>query len=169
MALKDDATVAAQADQARVITRIIQAPRELVWNAWTEPEHFMRWWGPKGYTSPSCRIDLRVGGSYLNCMRSPRGNDYYTTGVYREIAEPRRIVYTDSFADRDGNVIAATAFGLGADFPLETLVTVTLDELDDGATRMTMTHEPLPAGESYDNTASGWNQSFDKLAASLRS
>lgn len=56
-----------------VITRIFAAPRKLVWKAWTNPEHLMRWWGPKDFTSPACKIDLRVGGKYLFCMRSKEG------------------------------------------------------------------------------------------------
>jgi uncharacterized protein YndB with AHSA1/START domain len=151
-----------------VITRVIDAPRELVWKAWTEPEHFMRWWGPRDFTSPECKIDLRVGGRYLNCMRSPEGRDYWTTGVYVEIVEPGRIVYTDSFADERGNPVPATHYGLRADFPLETLVTVILENAGRGRTRMTMTHAGLPAGATHDDTATGWSQSFDKLVESLR-
>jgi uncharacterized protein YndB with AHSA1/START domain len=74
-----------------VIKRTFDAPRELVWQAWTDPETMMRWWGPKGFTSPTCEIDFRVGGKALNCMRSPDGTDYWSTGVYREIV-PLRIV-----------------------------------------------------------------------------
>ena len=83
--------------QELVIIRIFDAPRELVWMAWTEPEHFMRWWGPKDFTAPFCQIDLRVGGKYLNCMRSSNGKDYWSTGVYREIVPMERLVFTDSF------------------------------------------------------------------------
>jgi len=161
-----DGKTTAASDREILITRIVDAPRELVWKAWTEPEHFMRWWGPKDFTSPFCKIDLRVGGAYLNCMRSPGGQDYWTTGIYLEIVEPDRIVYTDSFADEEGNVVPATHYGLGADFPLESQVTVVLEELD-GKTKMTMKHIGLPSGETYENTAAGWNESFDKLARSL--
>ncbi len=153
--------------QEIVITRVFDAPRDLVWKAWAEPQHFMRWWGPTDFTSPFCEIDLRVGGAYLNCMRSPGGRDFWTTGTYREIVEPERIVYTDSFADANGNVVPATHYGLGADFPLVSLVTVVLEEAD-GKTKMTMTHAGLPPGDTHDSTESGWNESFDKMAASLR-
>lgn len=149
-----------------VITRIFDAPRELVWQAWTVPEHFMRWWGPKGYTTPACQIDLRVGGTYLNCMRSPEGQDYWSTGVYREIVPMERIVCTDSFADEHGNVVPATHYDMGADIPLEMLVTVTLEDVG-GKTKMTLTHAGLPAGEDQDGANQGWNESFDKLAAEL--
>ena len=110
-----------------VITRFFDAPRELAWRAWTEPGLVMQWWGPKNYTSPSATIDLRVGGKYLYCMRSPEGRDFWSTGVYKEIARPERIVCTDSFGDEKGNVVPATYYGMSKDFPAELLVTVTFD------------------------------------------
>jgi uncharacterized protein YndB with AHSA1/START domain len=149
-----------------VITRIFDAPRELVWKAWTEPERSMRWWGPKNFTSPVSKIDLRVGGTYLNCMRSPEGQDYWSTGVYREIVPMERIVYTDSFADEKGNVVPATHYGMGPDFPLEMLVSVTFEE-DGGRTKMTLRHVGIPAGRMSELTEAGWNESFDKLAEVL--
>jgi len=82
------------------ITRIFDAPRELVFKAWTDPDLVRQWWGPKGFTSPVARIDLRVGGEYFNCMRSPEGKDYWSKGVFREIVAPARLVMTDSFAHR---------------------------------------------------------------------
>ena len=152
--------------QEVIITRIFNAPGELVWKAWTDPEHFKHWWGPKDFTSPFCKIDLRVGGKYLNCMRSPKGQDFWTTGVYREIVPLERIVYTDSFADTEGNVVPATYYGMSADFPLETLVTVTFEDYE-GKTIMTLKHVDLPIGEMSEQTGAGWNESFDKLAKSL--
>ena len=152
--------------QEFVLTRVFDAPRELVWRAWTEPDLFMRWWGPKGFTTPHCEIDLRVGGRLLNCMRSPEGQDYWSTGVYREIVPLERIVCTDSFADEKGNVVPATHYGMTADVPLEMLVTVTFEDLD-GKTRMTLRHEGLPAGEMREGAGTGWSESFDKLAEVL--
>ncbi len=77
------------------ITRVFDAPRELVWKAWTEPERVKRWWGPKSFTTPVSKIDLRVGGKYLYCMRSPEGKDFWGTGIFREIVAPERLVMTD--------------------------------------------------------------------------
>jgi uncharacterized protein YndB with AHSA1/START domain len=150
-----------------LLTRIFDAPRNLVWKAWTEPERFMRWWGPKGFTSPVCKIDLRVGGKYLNCMRSPGGQDFWSTGVYREIVPMKRIVCTDSFADEKGNVVPASNYGMQGEWPLELIVKVTFEEKG-GKTRMTLRHEGIPAGTMSDNTRAGWNESFDKLAESLK-
>lgn len=155
-------------DQELVITRLFDAPRKLVWKAWTDPEHFKLWWGPKDFTCPFCEMDLRVGGKYLNCMRSPESQDYWTTGVYKEIVPFERIVYTDSFADAEGNVVPATHYGMDPDFPLETLVTVTFED-DNGKTRMTLKHAGMPAGETSEQAGAGWDQSFDKLAKSLKS
>lgn len=145
-----------------VIERTFDAPRDLVWKAWTVPEHVMRWWGPKSYTSPYCRIDLRVGGVLHMSMRSPEGEDYWNTGTYKEIVEPEKLVATDSFSDAEGHVVPATYYGMSEDYPLEMLMTVTFEE-QEGKTKMTLRHVGLPAGENTDLTKAGWTESFDKL------
>jgi uncharacterized protein YndB with AHSA1/START domain len=166
MVTKDTDTASA-AGKELVITREFDAPRELVWKAWTEPEHFMRWWGPKDFTSPAAKMDLRVGGRYLWCMRSSDGQEFWVSGVYREIVAPERLVYTDSFADAEGNLVPATHYGMGADVPMEMQVTVSLEDIG-GKTRMTLWHAGIPEGELSEMSSAGWNESFDKLAASLR-
>ena len=148
------------------VKRVFGAPRERVWQAWTEPEQIMHWWGPNGFTSPACRIDLRVGGAYLFCMRSPEGHDVWSTGTYREIVPLERLVCTDSFADEKGNVVPASHYGIDEDFPLELSVTVTFED-GNGKTRMTLRHAGFPPGPVADMTAAGWNESFDKLAEAL--
>ncbi|MGE5250153.1 MAG: SRPBCC family protein [Bacteroidota bacterium] len=155
-----------QAMRELTITRTFNAPPELVWRAWTDPEQLMRWWGPETFTSPMCRLDLREGGSYLYCMRSPDGKDYYSTGVFRKIDPPRQLVYTDSFADADGNVVPATYYGFPEDFPRELLVTVTFEE-QGGGTKMTLRHSGFPADQAV-LAEQGWNESLDKLAETLR-
>ena len=153
-------------EQELIITRIFDAPRELVWKAWTDPERVKRWWGPKNFTAPVSKIDLRVGGTYLNCMRSPEGKDYWSTGVYREIVEPSLLVCTDSFADEKGNVIPASHYGMEGDWPLELRISITFEETG-GKTTMTLRHEGIPAGQMSELTEAGWNESFDKLAEEL--
>jgi uncharacterized protein YndB with AHSA1/START domain len=148
------------------ITRVFDAPRDLVWKAWTDPEHLKRWWGPKNFTAPVSKIDLRVGGKYLSCMRGPDGKDYWSTGVYREIVPLERIVVTDSFADEKGNVVPASYYGMAGDFPLELLVKVTFEELGD-KTKMVLRHEGIPSGMMRELTETGWSESFDKLAESI--
>lgn len=148
------------------ITRVFEAPRELVWRAWTEAELFKRWFGPKGYTIPHCTIDLRVGGKYVYCMRSMEGQDFWVTGTYRVIQPVERLVNTDSFADAKGNVVPSSHYGMEG-LPLEMLVTIKL-EAQGKRTKMTMRHEGLTAGPHREMAGEGWRQSFEKLAAVLR-
>jgi uncharacterized protein YndB with AHSA1/START domain len=155
--------------QEIVITRLFDAPRELVWKAWTDPAHVKRWWGPKTYTAPVFKMDFREGGTYLYCMRSPEGKDYWGTGVYREIVPGRRIVCTDSFADERGNPVPASHYGMAGDWPAELVVTVTFEELEHGRTKLTLRHVGIPAGQMSELTAVGWNESLDKLSENLAS
>lgn len=148
------------------IQRIFAASRDRVWEAWTDPGLIARWWGPASFTAPVIRVDLREGGRYLFGMRSPDGQDFWSTGVYREIAPAERLVFTDSFADAEGNVVPASTYGMSGDWPRELLVTVTFEE-HDGGTKMTLQHEGIPAGESLDMTEAGWNESLDRLASLL--
>lgn len=150
-----------------VIERTFEAPRERLWQAWSDPELMKRWFGPKTFTTPFCTIDFRVGGKNLTCMRSPEGQDFWSTGEYREIVPLEKIVCTDSFADEQGNVVSAEYYGMGSDFPLELLVTVTFTE-QNGKTTMTMVHEGMPPGEHTDGASGGWSESFDKLENLLK-
>ena len=113
----------------------------------------------------TARLDLREGGRLVNVMRSPEGQDIWGTGVYREIVPLERLVFTDTFADENGNPVHASHYGFGDDFPADLLVTVTFEELPGGKTRMTMVHSGLPAGEVHEQTGIGWNESLDKMAA----
>jgi uncharacterized protein YndB with AHSA1/START domain len=164
--MSDNKTTKEPKNSELFITRIFDAPRGRVWKAWTEPDLMKRWWGPKGFTSPYCEIDFRIGGKFLSSMRSPEDKEYWSTGVYREIIPLERIVCTNSFADEKGNVVPATHYGMSADFALEMLVTVTFDE-DDGKTTLTLQHVGIPAGAERDGAYVGWNQSLDKLAEVL--
>lgn len=150
-----------------LIARIFNAPLRSVWKTWTDPAHLMLWWGPKNYTSPTCKIDFRVGGKFLFCMRSPEGQDFWSTGVYKTIASLKKIVFTDCFSDDKGNVVHAAYYGMSSDFPLEMQVIVTFEDYE-GKTRMILRHVGTPAGLLSDMTTAGWNQSFDKLAESLK-
>jgi uncharacterized protein YndB with AHSA1/START domain len=149
-----------------IITRYFDAPRELVWKAWTEPEFFKIWWGPKYFTSPFADIDLRIGGKYLNCMRSPEERDYWNSGVYKEIIPLEKLSCTDSFSDECGNILPAAYYGMNSDFPLEMLVTIIFEDFE-GKTKMTLIHSFLPIGKTRELTAIGWDESFDKLEKEL--
>ncbi|MBI5576430.1 MAG: SRPBCC domain-containing protein [Deltaproteobacteria bacterium] len=150
------------------ITRDFAAPRELVFKAWTEPERVMRWWGPKGFTAPVCKIDLRPGGVSFSCMRAPDGKEYWGQGVYLEIVEPERIVCTDTFADEKGNPVSPRQYGMSPDWPEEAVIEVTFEE-HDGKTKFTLHHYPIKPGPDRDMCRQGWNESLDKLADYLRS
>jgi uncharacterized protein YndB with AHSA1/START domain len=157
-----------QAQQANelLITRVFDAPLDKVWKAWTDPDEIKKWWGPAQFTAPSIENDFRVGGKYLYSMRGPDGQEYWSTGVYREIVPMERIVVTDSFADENGNVVPASHYGM-TDFPMETEITVTFADLD-GKTELTLKHSGMPAGEMGEQAEAGWNQSLDKFAEAIR-
>lgn len=140
------------------VSRTFDAPLELLWKAWTEPERFMKWYGPKGFTAPTCEIDLRVGGRHLWSMLSPDGRQMYFTGVYKEVVPMERLVFTDSMSDAEGNVMSSEMMGKGAHTTMN--VTVTFVHAD-GKTTVTVSH----VGEEHARI--GWEQAFDKLTAVL--
>jgi uncharacterized protein YndB with AHSA1/START domain len=144
---------------AVVIERNFDAAVDLVWQMWTEPEHFKKWYGPKGFTVPVAEMDLRVGGKRLICMSSPDGSmNMWTAGEYTEIVPNERLVYTESPADENGNLVSPSAMGMPDGYPATTEVTVLLEDLD-GRTKMVMTHAGVPAG-----AGDGWEQAFAKMA-----
>jgi len=146
---------------AIVIERIFDAPVELIWQMWTDPEHFKNWYGPTGFTVPIAEMDVRVGGKHLICMASPDGSmKMWTTGEYLEIVPNQRLVYTDSPADENGNVVSPSAMGMPDGYPATTEVTVLLEDIG-GRTKMVMTHAGVPADSG---AGGGWEQAFDKLA-----
>lgn len=163
MARTKTKSVQQAADQSLTITRVFDAPRQRVWEAWTQPQRLMRWWSPKGWTCPVSKIDLRPGGGYLNCMRSPEGKDYWSKGVYREIDEPQRIVCTDSFADENGNPVSPQEYGMSPDWPAEALIEATFTD-HDGKTELTVQHSLIKPGDEREMCRQGWNECLDKLA-----
>lgn len=156
-----------QQAQELVVERVLDAPRERVWEAWTDPEHVKKWWGPKDFTAPSIESDFREGGSYLYCMKGPDGQEYWSTGTFREIVPMERIVVTDSFADEKGNVVSPEHYGMPGEHPMEGAVTVTFEDLDGAQTRLTVRYEGMAPGEMRDLAEAGWNETLDKLAATL--
>lgn len=148
------------------ITKIFSSPPEKVWKAWTDPERVKTWWGPKDFTAPVVRMDLITGGRYLYSMRSPEGQDFWSTGVYKEIVPFKRIVSSDSFSDADGNVVPASHYGMSGNWPLELEVTVTFTETD-GKTKFSLQHVGFPDRKNRDLAEAGWNESLDKLTEYL--
>ena len=149
MAARSDETTKARAELA--ITRILDAPRELVFAAWTDPARLAQWFGPDGFTATVHEMDVRRGGTYRFCMHAPDGDDHWVRGSYREIVAPERLVFTYNTQYADGT------------FDPETLVTVTLDDLGGGRTRLTLRHERFwsePAGISH---TGGWTGALERL------
>ena len=145
------------------IEREFDAPRELVFRAWTEPAHFARWYGPNGFTTPHCDLDVRVGGRLRFCMRNEQMGDMWSAGVYQVIDPPSRLVFTLYFSDEEGNKVPSERYGVPEDFPEETTVSLTFEDQGVGRTKMTM-HHSIPAAMAG-HAGEGWSQSFDRLAA----
>ncbi len=147
-----------------VLTRVFDAPRDLVFKCWTEPGHFKKWFGPVGFTIPECTIDLRVGGKMHSAMRSPDGMDIWFGGVYKEIDPPKHLVVTDYFSNEEGEVIDPTEIGFSDDWPKESSFDITFDEVEGNRTKLTVRHigvtETLAKSVKEDQ---GWSESFDKL------
>jgi uncharacterized protein YndB with AHSA1/START domain len=146
---------------AVVIERTFDAPVDRIWQLWTDPEQFKAWYGPDGATIPVAKLDVRVGGTRLVCMemQSPDGpRQMWFTGEYLEVVEHERLVYTESMADQNGNVLD---LGMPEGHPTTTEIRVELADLG-GRTKMVMTH----IGVAPDSPgAAGWAMALDKLAA----
>ncbi len=147
-----------------VIERSFDAPADLIWQMWTEPEHFKAWYGPAGATVPVARMDVRIGGSRMVSMemQTPAGSlTMWFTGTYREVVKNKRLVYTESMSDENGTVLSAADIGMPSGHPTTTEVVVELEEVA-GRTTMVMTQAGIPADSPG---AAGWAMAFDKLAA----
>jgi uncharacterized protein YndB with AHSA1/START domain len=145
------------------VSRNFKASQAALWQAWTEPEHFKQWYGPTGFSIPTCEIDFQVGGRHLWSMASPDGMEMYYTGEYKEISAMDRIIYSDAMADAKGNLMDPAAMGMPAGTPASMDVTVTFEH-SDGETTVTVSHM---ASGLDDPAAMGWKMAFDKLEAAL--
>lgn len=148
------------------INRLFNLTSDIVWKSWSDPESFKKWWGPQEYTCPDCRIDFKVGGTYLACMKAKAdGKEIWSTGIYKEIILQKKIVYTDSFSDAEGNVVDASYYDLPG-MAKELLVTIEFEETGD-KTNMILQHNGLPEEMAAD-CIKGWQSSFDKLEANVK-
>jgi uncharacterized protein YndB with AHSA1/START domain len=135
-----------------VITRVFDAPRSLVFKSWTDPAHSRRWAGPRGFTATHVAGDLRPGGAWRTCLRrDATGEELWQGGVYREIIEPERLVFTFAWDRDDGSR------------GHETLVTITFGE-HRGKTTMIFRQGPFESVSQRDGHRGGWNSAFDRLA-----
>jgi uncharacterized protein YndB with AHSA1/START domain len=141
-----------------VMTRVFDAPRELVFKVWTDSGHMAQWWGPKGFTNPVCELDVRPGGAIRIHMRAPNGVVYPMTGVFQEIVEPERLVFVSSAIDEKGNSM------------FDVLNTVTFVERG-GKTELTLQARVIKATtqapQYLKGMEMGWTQSLDRLGEKL--
>ena len=145
--------------------RIFNAPLAMVWQLWTDPELVMRWWGPKHFTAPMARIDFRVGGKSLVCMKAPKemgGQEFYSVWEYIEITHHKTIVFIQSLADHNGNKTNPTLLGMPADFPKDIKTIVTFKVITATTTEMTVT-EYADFGSISNFAKIGLEQSMDKM------
>ncbi len=155
-----------------IISRVFDAPRDLVWKCFTEPERMKQWWGPKGFTVVAAKMDLRPGGIYHYGMRTPDGHTMWGKFVYREIAAPERLVFVNTFSDETGGI---TRHPMSPTWPLEMLSTFTFEELPGGKTKFTIRWSALNAADeeqktfdsSHDSMRQGWGGTLDQLGAYL--
>jgi uncharacterized protein YndB with AHSA1/START domain len=148
-----------------VVTRVFDAPRELVWKAWTDPKYVAQWWGPKGFTAPSCKMDFRVGGKFLFCMRAPDGQEYWTGGEYFEIVVHEKIVYSMYFADAEGNKVEPAQYGIEHEAMDDAHDVITFEDFGDGQTKLTLIGNESMESAKNSGQVEGWNQILDKVAA----
>jgi predicted dithiol-disulfide oxidoreductase (DUF899 family)/uncharacterized protein YndB with AHSA1/START domain len=154
--IESQRTAARSPELEVVITRTFDAPRDLVFRMWTEPEHLARWWGPKGFTNPVCELDARPGGAILIHMRAPDGAVYPMTGVFREYVPPKRLVFSSIAEDGNGNPA------------LDEITTVTF-AAEGEQTKVTVRTKAVgitpAAPRMLAGMEKGWLQSLDRLAA----
>lgn len=157
---QNSSAVANPLEREVVIERILDASRELVFEAWTNPEHLRRWWGPTRFTNPVCEVDARLGGAWRVVMRGPDGKEYPCAGTYREFVRPERLVFTNGATDAEGKLI------------LDGLTTVIFEELiskgQAAKTKLTLRTRATGlvsyAAEMLAGMEAGWSQSLERLA-----
>jgi uncharacterized protein YndB with AHSA1/START domain len=150
--------IAAPGEPTFTLNRTFDAPRALVWKVYTEVEHLAKWWGPKGFSWLSGTLDLRPGGVFHYGIRGPAGQEMWGKFVYREIAAPERLVFTNSFSDADGGTVRAP---FNPNWPLEVLNTITFSE-SNGKTLLAMSGSPFNATKEERDAFEAMKPSLDQ-------
>jgi uncharacterized protein YndB with AHSA1/START domain len=151
-----------------VVTRVLDAPVEEVWKAWSDPAYVTQWWGPAGFTSPSAEMDFRVGSTSVVCMRAPAeygGQDMYNAWSYTRIDPYERIEFVSNFADKDGKHLDPAIMGLPEGIPYSVPHKITFKATCEGGTQMTVTEHGYTTEEARDLSRAGMEQCLDKMAA----
>lgn len=173
MRIVNDAEVELQ-DRELVITRIFDAPRNLVFKVWTDPEHIKNWWGPGPFTAPRCEVDLKVGGEYIYVMRSPDGQEFPVQGKFIEIVKDEKLVYTDDMFKQADMWKMMIGGKVGPDVDFSTIqlnITVKFEDVGSRSTRLTLTtrfvYNDVRDAMVGMMMAEGWTSSLQKFAAEL--
>ena len=138
-------------EQALELVRVLKAPRGRVFAAWIDPEQASRWWLPQDCTPVSCKMDVRAGGGWHRRMRAPDGRVVTKWGAYQEVTSPERLVFTYNTEYADGRIDP------------ETLVTVTLEDLGQNRTRLTLRHERFWSESASIGHTGGWTGALNRL------
>lgn len=155
----------APTDSEVMVERVIHAPRALVFAAWTNAEHLLRWFAPHGCTITFARLDVRPGGSFHSCIHTPDGHECWCAGRYIEVVAPERLVFTMAVADRTGQLVDPTAVGMDPQWPRETTVRVLLDDIGGGHTRLVLHQSVSAALAQRTGALPSWLKMFDRLEA----
>jgi len=155
-----------------VIARVLDAPRDLVWKAFSEPERMRHWWGPKGFSVIAYKMDLRPGGTYHYGLKGPDGSTMWGKFVFREVVAPERMVFISSFSDEAGGT---TRHPMAPTWPLEMLSTFIFEEQPGGKTKVTIRWRPHNASgderkafdAGRDGMMKGWGGTLEQLEAYL--
>jgi uncharacterized protein YndB with AHSA1/START domain len=162
MSVKNASRRTADQSDTVLIERIFAAPRELVFEAWTNPEYLLAWFAPRGCTIHFSRIDVRSGGGFHSCIRNPQFGECWCVGIYHEVVRPERIVHTLAIADSQGRKVAPAQAGHHPDWPAETLVTVTFED-HRGGTKLTLRQNVLASLAQQTGALPSWLEMFDRL------
>lgn len=152
------------AAERMVVTRVFDAPRELVWKAWTDPNYAKQWWGPKGFTSPVYDMDFRVGGKFRICMKSPEGQEFWNGGEYHEIVPFEKIVLSMYFADPEGNKVEPEHYGIEHEAVEDAYDVITFEDLGKGQTKLTFVGNEKMEDARNSGQLEGMNQILEKFA-----
>jgi uncharacterized protein YndB with AHSA1/START domain len=155
-----------QAKKNLVVTRVFEAPVEQVWKAWTDSDYLMKWWGPTGFTCPLAKVDIRVGGKTLVCMRAPKefgGQDMYNTWTYTKVEQQKRLEFVMRFVDKDGNVLDPAKMGIPPGIPKEVPHTISFKSKGKGKTELTVTEHGYTSDQAIEISRLGLEQCLDKM------
>jgi uncharacterized protein YndB with AHSA1/START domain len=164
-------TDASAGSEQVVVSRELDVPPEVAWQAWSDPEQVRQWWGPTGFSCPRADIDFRVGGTSLVTMQAPPeygGFQMHNRWTYTNIVEPSRIEFISTFADDSGAIVDPAAVGIEAGVPREVPHVVEFEPLPEGRTRVIVTESGYTSDEARNMSQGGQEQVMDKMQALYR-